>query len=144
MTDVHYLVDNNVLSKMTRVQRARITSRRDCWIPTEVLHEAQGFPDASILAQMEYPLTDTVVEKLRRVLASLTPGDHDLIDLYANEGNADPILIACALDASSATADTLFPDEWIIATDDEALRDKATALSVKTISSDEFLARITL
>ena len=140
MSSVRYLVDNNVLSQLSRGQRKQMADRGDCWIPSEVLHEASGFPDIRQLREMEYPLTSSVVEQLRMVMGRLKPGEFDLVDLYGYEGNADPILIACALDAPTASEATLFPEEWLIATDDRALCDAAKAFSVRTISSDRFIA----
>lgn len=144
MTTISYLVDNNVLSRMTRSQRAHMATRGDCWIPSEVLHEADGFPDILLLTEMEYPLTASVIDKLRLVMSELKPGDADLVDLYANEGNADPILIACALDARESSEDSLFPEEWVVVTNDGALRDTAVGWSVRTISSEDFVAHLAL
>ena len=62
-----------------------------------------------------------------------------LVDLYRNLGNADPILIASALEAKEAAAASLFTVDWCVVTDDAAVVAKARQFDVATLGYDEFL-----
>ena len=53
--------------------------------------------------------------------------------------NADPILVATALDAIRKADETLFKQDWQIATDDGVLRMKAAEFGIGTLSFKEFL-----
>lgn len=139
MNETYYLVDNNVLSKLTAQQRASAFLRERCRIPEEVLHEADGMPDHKALCALNYPVTTAVLELVRTVMSKVEPGNYRLIDLYKNKGNADPLLVATALDAMAATADTLMPDTWQIITDDQGLKAMASVFSVTTLSTTEFV-----
>lgn len=43
MNEVMYLIDNNVLSHLSPAQRTRAFFHTHCRIPSEVLHEADGW-----------------------------------------------------------------------------------------------------
>ena len=75
-------------------------------------------------------------------MRTVAVADFTLVNLYANKGNADPILIATALDKAANSADTLFPEEWRIVTDDVALQGKAAEFDVRVMSSREFLGTL--
>lgn len=139
MSEVWYLVDNNVLIKLKSAQRASTFFRDNCWIPSEVLHEARGFPDIAVLRELEYPMTARILEFVNDVMKTVAPGDFKLVDLYRNVGNADPILVATALDAIRKADETLFKQDWQIATDDGVLRMKAAEFGIGTLSFKEFL-----
>lgn len=53
MNEERYLIDNNVLSHLSPEQRASGFFRTRCRIPAEVLHEAEGYPDAETLKDVE-------------------------------------------------------------------------------------------
>jgi hypothetical protein len=142
VSDIRYLIDNNVLSKLSLAQRSSQAFRARCVLPSEVLFEASGFPDIEALSQLEAPVTPQVLQQLQRVMRTVSVADFTLVDLYANKGNADPILIATALDKAANSADTLFPEEWRIVTDDVAVQRKAAESDVRVMSSGEFLARL--
>lgn len=138
MNDVRYLIDTNALNNLTRAQRGRDFVRTHCRVPTEILYEARGLSDHARLQALDYPLSATILEKVRSVMASLPASDHRLVDLYRNEGNADPILIATALVADHAEG-SLWQTEWRIVTDDKALRSKAAELSIACLHTAEFV-----
>lgn len=141
MNEEMYLLDNNALSHLTRAQRASGFFRERCRLPSEVLHEAKGYPDAGAFKQVEYPTTARVLDRLREVMGSVRKGDTALLNLYSNKGAADPMIIACALDAMREAAALLFGPNWIIVSNDNAVRAKAGELEVESCTREEFLSR---
>lgn len=137
-----YVVDTNVLSQLRRHRRASAFFRENALIPAEVLHEAAGFPDIDMLRKYIYPTTQPVLIWLMKVMATVPAGDTRLVDLYANQGNADPLVVACALDGQERDSQYLDPNEWIVVTGDEAVRDKAEAFGLKVVTNEEFAAII--
>lgn len=138
MTIVKYLIDTNALSRIGRKSRTSAFVMNNSRLPTEVLHEAATFPDIALLRPLEYPTTADVLNRLREVMATVRPGDHDLVDLYHARGNADPILIAVALDAINKSRSTLFEEDWQIVTDDKGVEKKAAEFHLTTITSADF------
>lgn len=136
-----YLVDNVTLSRMTAEQRASPFMRNRCRIPEEILFEARGLPDIEMLKPLIYPITTTVLENVKVVLATTKAGDK-VVDLYRNEGNGDVMLLATALTEMSVSDGQLFGDRWIIATSDKGLTRKAVELGVLTCTSDQFIALV--
>ena len=139
MSTQRYLVDNNALSQLTTKQRTSHFFRGHCRLPSDVLFEARGYAEPQ-LADLEYLVTPEVLEHLIVVTASLRPGDTDLVDLYANKGTADPILVACAVGARELEVGILFHDSWIIVTDDKGLSATARQFDVEVLSSSDFQA----
>ena len=80
---------------------------------------------------------------MAQVLQTLRPGDFKLIDLYANKGNADPLVVACALAGVRESEGTLFPVSWKVVSDDLAVRSKATELGLEWLSTEAFVALLT-
>lgn len=138
MSDEMYLLDNNVLSHLSRGQRASTFFLERCRLPIEVLHEAKRYPDAEALKQIGYPTTARVLELLRQVMATVPESDTSLVDLYANKGAADPLLIACALHATEEAAPLLWKPTWAIVSNDKAVRAKAAQLSVTAYTREDF------
>ena len=138
MTIVKYLIDTNALSRIGRKSRESTFVRYNCKIPSAVLHEAATFPDIAMLRTLEYPISADVLNLLRNVMSTVPPGDKDLIDLYHARGNADPILVATALDAIAKSEETLLAEDWQIVTDDEGVKKKAAEFNLRTVSSPEF------
>ena len=134
-----YLLDNNALGKIGRRERGSDFVKRYCRIPSEVLHEASGYPDIATLTELEYPTTAAVLSILGQVMATVDVGDMSLIDLYHNRGNADPLLVACALDARQANSPFLYGEAWAIVSDDQAVQAKATDFGIEFRSSASFL-----
>ncbi|HEY1118339.1 MAG TPA: hypothetical protein VGE43_11585 [Acidimicrobiales bacterium] len=138
MNETWYLLDNNALLTLTRAERSGRFVRERCRIPTEVLYEAQGYPDIAALRRLEFEMNPDILERVRRVMASVSPKDAALVDLYANKGNADPILIATAMYARELSETTLLPDEWVVVTNDRAVQRTAAQFGVPTLRSNEF------
>ena len=138
MTTVKYLIDTNALSRIGRTNRGSTFVRDNCKIPSEVLHEAASFPDIATLRTLEYAVSADVLNLVRKVMATVPPDDKSLVDLYHVQGNADPILVATALDAMAKSEETLLVEDWQIVTDDEAVRKKAAEFDVTTVSSEDF------
>ena len=135
--DFQYLVDNNVLTKLSKDQRASAFFRSQCHIPSEVLYEARGFPDFDALSDREYHTSPGVLRQLVRVIETVAPTDTDLVDLYANQGNADPIIVACALDARYWVEYTLMPPTWSIVSDDGAVRARSAHFGIPVLTGVE-------
>lgn len=140
MNGRRYVIDSNALSKLTRPQRASAFFREHCRVPSEVIHEARFFADEGEFDHVEYSTTGSLLSVLREVMESVAIGDTGLIDLYANKGAADPILVACALEAKREEEAFLLPMTWAIVTDDKAVRSKSVDFEIETLSSAEFLA----
>ncbi|MGW6130805.1 hypothetical protein ACWFNE_12340 [Cellulomonas sp. NPDC055163] len=136
-----YLLDANVLSRLTPEQRASRFIKGRCRIPSEVIYEARGLPDAQLVEELEIRASTTMLERLRDVMASIAPEDHSLVDLYRNRGGADPILIASALAANSGET-LLWPTVWHIVTDDKAVRTTATFFDIPTLGRTELVELI--
>lgn len=129
-----YLVDNNALSRLTSAQRTSAFFREHCHLTADVLHEARGYVEPE-LEDLAIPLTPRVLNRLIEVMADVQPGDTSLVDLYANKGAADPVMIAHALEARDLESDTLLPDTWVIVTDDKAVAAAAHQLGLEAIPS---------
>jgi hypothetical protein len=141
MNDELYLLDNNVLSHLTQAQRASAFFHERCFLPSEIIHEAEGYLDAVSFKDVEYPTTANVLNHLCRVMASVPSDDTALVNLYANKGAADPMLIACALDGMEEAAAALWGPTWVIVSNDNAVRAKAAELGVESCTREEFFAR---
>jgi hypothetical protein len=140
VTDNQYLIDNNVLAKLPRHQRISTFFSRYCHIPDEVLYEARGFPDIAELKTRRYETTGGVLRQLIAVMETVPVSDTKLVDLYANRGNADPLLVACALEAMRQDEDKLFRSTWIVVSDDDAVREKAAEFEIERRTGKEFAA----
>lgn len=133
-----YVVDTNALSQLKRHRRASAYFAEHAVIPDEVLKEAEGFPDIGILRHNRYPTTSGVLEWLLKIMATVPADDTKLIDLYANKGGADPLVVACALDGQANDSGYIDAPEWIVVTGDDALRLKAEQFGLKVVSAVEF------
>ncbi|WP_146116721.1 hypothetical protein [Microbacterium sp. MYb64] len=139
MNEELYLLDNNALSHLTRAQRASAFFHDRCALPSEIIHEADGYPDAASFKDVEYPTTANVLKHLGTVMATVSVDDTTLVNLYANKGAADPMLIACALDGMEEAATALWGPTWVIVSNDNAVRAKAAELGVESCTREEFL-----
>jgi len=137
-----YVVDNNTLTQLTTEQRASGFFQRYALIPSEVLSEASSLHDLEQLRKNEYRTTPSVLRWLKEVLRTVNTRDTRLVDLYANQGNADPLLIACALDGREQDSRYILRPDWIVVTGDKAVRSKARDFDLPVISNSEFGARI--
>lgn len=73
-----------------------------------------------------------------RVMARVDPSDTRLVDLYANLGAADPLVIACALDGQAEDSQYLGAPDWVVVTGDQAVREKSQEFGLEVLSSAEF------
>ncbi len=137
-----YVIDNNTLTQLSRSQRASSFFQENVRIPSEVLYEARWFPDIKELRRNEYPTTSAVLSQLARVMATVKTTDTTLVNLYANQGNADPVVVACALDGQYQDSQYLDAPEWFVVTGDKAVRDKAADFKLKVLTNAEFAALI--
>lgn len=138
MNDTFYLVDNNVLGKLSSAQRRSAFFVTYCRVPDEVLHEA-GPARAAGAQECRYPTTADVLRAVQTVMATVDPGDIKLVNLHRNKGTADPFLVACALVEQHNSADMLIRPEWVVVTDDRAVGRKAEEFDVSCIPSDKLL-----
>ncbi|WP_285362921.1 hypothetical protein [Microbacterium sp. LMC-P-041] len=141
MNEELYLLDNNALSHLTRVQRASAFFHDRCSLPSEIIHEADGYPDAASFPDVEYPTTASVLKHLGAVMATVPCDDSTLVNLYANKGAADPMLIACALDGMEEASTLLWGPTWVVVSNDKEVRAKAADVGVASCTREEFLAR---
>ena len=140
--DMRYLVDTNALSEIGRTRRTTKFFREHAALPTEVLHEAENSPDIQQLRRQEYATTPAVLRLLVRIMKTIPVNDSQLIDLYKNQGGADPLVVACALDAKEYNNQLLYSEEWVIVTGDKAVRALATKFDIPAISTKEFKGQI--
>lgn len=140
MNERRYLVDNNVLSKLTVAQRASEFFGQSCRVSSEVLYEARNYVEKSV-ADAELPTTAAVLRRLTEVMSAVDPGDTTLVDLYANKGAADPVMIAAALEKQTRENATLFPNTWVIVTDDKAVASTARRVGLTVMASPDFKAQ---
>lgn len=138
MNDSFYFLDNNVVSHLTKSQLASSFFTERCRVPSEVFHEA-GKRDA--IRGAVYPTTVEVLEALTEVMATIDPSDTGLVDLYANKGNADPMLVACALLETRRTAELLVKPDWFVVSNDVAVRTKAAHVGVNSLTREAFFSR---
>lgn len=141
MNEVMYLLDNNVLSHLARRQCQSAFFLEHCRISSEVLHESSGHRNVDLFKQIEYPTTSHVLELLAKVMTSVPVSDTTLVNLYSNKGAADPLLVACALDATETVDEGLWGPTWIIASHDKAVRAKAAEFRIEAITREDFLER---
>lgn len=140
MTDFgqRFVIDTNALSQLGKARRASAFFLEHAVIPEEVMHEAAGFPDIGALQDNIHPTTPRVLHWLSEVLNTVPDNDTRLIDLYANLGNADPLVVACALEGQEHDSQFLLSPEWIIVSGDEAVRAKAEEFGLKVLSNSQF------
>lgn len=137
-----YVIDTNALVQLGRRRRASGSFRENAVIPSEVLDEAEGFPDIGALQENRHPLTSRTLEWLRKVMETVPPEDRALVDLYSNKGSADPIVVASALEGQEWDSRYIDAPEWVVVTDDGAVRDKARQFGLRVLSNLEFAAAL--
>lgn len=133
-----YVVDTNVLSQIGKRRRASTFFLENTVLPEAVLHEAEGFPDIDSLRNNVHPTTPRLLQILIEVMATVPDTDTSLVNLYANLGNADPLVVASALEGQEYDSQFLMAPEWIVVSGDEAVRAKASEFNLKVLSKDQF------
>ena len=87
-----------------------------------------------------HPTTAQVLDWLVKVMATVPADDTRLVDLYADHGGADPVVVACALDGQAQDSIYLDSPEWVVVTGDDAVRHKAEEFGLKVLSNAELAA----
>lgn len=140
--DAYYLLDNNVVSHLSRRDLGSALFTERCRVPSEVLHEARGNRHRGLLDAVEYRTDAAVLGALVDVLRTVSPSDTKLLDLYANKGNADPILVACGLVESRKSALMLVQPLWYVVSNDSHVRTRAEALGLRSMTRESFLTLV--
>ena len=142
MSETHYMLDTNALSRLTRAERASRFVRGRCGITDDVLWESRDLADAAQLKTLVQPMTTHALRVIQKIMSEVPVGDLKLINLYSNKGAADPGLVACALAATTCSNDTLFRKEWTVVTDDAEVRTTAERFDVAWVSSSDFVVTL--
>lgn len=137
MNERRYLIDTVTLSKLDSEQLQSDFVQKNCKIPGEIIHEFQNNPNINLVRHLEVEIDLATLDFLVNVMEKVTP-QSKIIDLYNSEGNGDVILIATALKLKDDYSGQLFPIEWVIVTDDVALRDEAKNNTIGAISTEDF------
>jgi hypothetical protein len=124
--ETKYLIDNNALGPLGDRKKSAFFAKH-CRVPDEVAYESRRAKHATLLRPVTIEMTPAMLTELARVMKTVPVGDTDLINLYTNKGAADPILVAMASILSSAD---LFADNWVIVTEDKAVRAKAKEFGI--------------
>lgn len=135
-----YLVDTNALFRLPEDLRTSSDLRAISRFPSEVIQEAGQYASTYDLFRFEYRTSATVLEHLKEVMAKVPTNDFSLVKLYENEGCADPLLVACALDAADKRAHELVGEVYVVATDDVPTREACARHGVRWLSTAEFVA----
>lgn len=140
MTEVlrRYLVDNNAYFHLTPQQRTCPRFRDIARVPREVVHEAGDVALHERLDTLIYPMNGQVLRHLKAVMASVAPGDRSLVDLYHYRGTADPLLVACGLEAN-ARPDGLIPVRWTVVSGDDAVTAKCQEFGLPWCTASDFI-----
>lgn len=142
MSETHYLVDTNALSRLSASERASRFVRDRCGITDDVFWESRDLADAAQLQILVQPTTAHALAVIKEIMNKVPVGDLKLVNLYGNKGAADPGLVACAIAATARSQDTLFQQEWLVVTDDREVRRKAERFDVEWMSSSDFVATL--
>jgi len=137
MSTAKYLLDNNVLGALGKSRRESGFFREHCRVPAEVAHEARRVAYAKTLEPLTIEMTPDVLKQLVEVMKTVPVGSTKFIVVYANKGAADPILVATALVLNNPIEPSLFPETWIVVTNDKEVRAKADEFFVGTLTSEE-------
>lgn len=139
-----YIIDTNTLTYLKAERRRTSFFRQKCFIPSAVLREARGFPDYSELCKREIPTDELILRKLKLVMSKLNTTDTRLVNLYKNEGNADPFIIATALAQEHKERETpgLFSLPWVVVSDDKAVRKAANHHDIDCFTSKQLADEI--
>lgn len=137
-----YVVDTNALAQIGKARRASLLFQESAVIVEEVLREAEGFPDIDSLRKSATRTTPETLRWLVEVMRTVHTQDTTLVNLYANKGGADPLVIASALEGQTRDSSYLDSPEWVVVTNDNAVKMKAEELGLLVLDSSEFAAAI--
>ncbi len=139
MSEQRYLLDTVTVSKLSAEQLQSAVVRNQSHIPEEIMYELKDNHNFALLIDLKMEISAKYLEYVRRVLGLLADDDH-ILDLNNNEGNGDITLLAYAKCKMSEEVGTLFPETWVIVSDDTRLHEVASELNVAVRNTDEFVA----
>lgn len=128
-----YLIDNNALGPLGDRKKTKFF-REHCRVPAEVAYESRRAKHARLLEPVTLEMTPAMLAQLAEVMKTVSVGHTRLIDLYTCKGTADPVLVAMAVVLST---EDLFSDTWVIVTNDNAVKAKATEFSIGNMTPEE-------
>lgn len=137
-----FLLDNNALFRIPRTARTSQQLRKAARLPSEVIHEAGPYATSYDLRSLECSATPSVLRHLKDVMDHVPADDFDLIDLYAGEGAADPLIVACALDAAERRRQALVGEVYTVVSDDDAVRATCERHQVPWMSAADFAIEV--
>lgn len=79
---------------------------------------------------------------LIEIMASVPASDTTLVNLYANLGDTDPLVVATALDGQRADEAALFGPVWIVVSGDKAVLQTAQEFELPVQNNAELQAII--
>lgn len=109
-----------------------------CFIPEEICYELRDNPNYHRFKRREIKTDINILSQLKNVFLALDR-DSRLVDLYQNMGNGDALIIATALAKQAEEIGQLFPDKWIIVTEDKGLREAADKHDISHINRGDFI-----
>lgn len=137
-----YLVDTNAVFRLSDKQRTSTEFRELAKLPSEVVHEAGEYAETQHLRDLDFGVTPSLLRHLQEVMKSLPVDDFAFVDLYKNEGAADPLLVACALEGRDRREQALVGEIYTVVTADEAVQRKCDEFAVPWESPRVFATRL--
>lgn len=139
MTTQIYVLDTNIISRLSKDELSAPFLFEYCRIPSEVIYETRLHPNIEHLKTIQHPTTIESLHAVAEIMSTLDPKDRRLVDLFDNKGGADPFLIAAAIVEQRNSESQLFPaEQWTVVTNDRAVAETAAKFNVPTISRDQF------
>lgn len=135
----YFIIDTNALSYLSEKRRNCGYFTKNCFIPEVVLDEAKGFPDFTKLTSRKIPVNANILSFVCEIMNQVNHKDSSLVNLYKNQGAADPFVIATALYQRELQNEqlVLLPIEWVIVSDDKAVNRTASIFNFPCISAKE-------
>lgn len=138
VNDQKFVVDTNALIRIGPGRRASHFFRERAVIPEFVWLEAHDFSDVASLKELVQPVSLRTLEILKDVMRTVPITDTRLVDLYGNLGNADPFVVANALELQEKNDEYLFAPEIYVVSSDNAVLQKTRELEIKVLTAEEF------
>lgn len=134
-----YVIDTNALSFLREKRRKCGYFKKNCFIPELVLDEAKGFPDHTTLTSQKITVNASILSFVQEIMDQVNYRDRSLVNLYKNQGAADPFVLATAMYQREAQNKqlVLLPIEWVVVSDDKAVRKTASTFNFPCISAKE-------
>lgn len=134
-----FVIDTNALIYLRAKRRNCDFFVENCFIPELVLHEAEGFPDYVMLVSRRIIVNAEILSHVVEIMDRIDHQDNSLVNLYKNQGMADPFVIATALYQQEKEDEqpSLWPIEWVIVSDDKAVKRTASIFNIPCISAGE-------